>query len=156
MPPESITIPGCSPNAKCLSLAHEVQGLPALMGSPQPCSWGTRIMSLPVGFCVCLCLLLWFSVFTSVWAGVGMTSCKIIPSGVNASTLFCQAGLVISYTAFSGVTPLSCITQGAGFPLHSARKAFVVWLWATAWVWFSGWFVFVFSSWCSSCYKCHL
>lgn len=142
MPLESIS--GCSLNARCLSLAHEVQGQPALMWSPQPCSCETWVVSLPGSFCVCLCLLLWFSVFTSVWTGGTVTFCRIIPTAVNAPTLFCQADLVISYTALSGVTSMSCITQGTGSSLHSARKAFVAWLWATVWVWFSGWFVFCF------------
>lgn len=57
-----------------------------------------------------------------------MTFCQIIPTGVNASTLFCRAGLVISYTAFSGVTSLSCITQGTASPLLSVREASVAWL----------------------------
>lgn len=88
--------------------------LPMKFKGSQP--WWDHPSPAPVGHA--LCLFLWVFVyvcacscgfvFTSVWTEGAVAFCQIIPTGVNVPTLFCWTGLVISYTAFSGMTSLSC------------------------------------------------
>ena len=154
IPLETITMSDCSLNTKCLYLAPEVQGKAPLQWghrSPPPAVRGLRFFS--PAFCLGLCLRSSFSVFNSVWtdgaAEVSVMLCQFIATEVWALCYAERDWLLHSLCCRVWLSFSLYITPIMGSPLLSGRAVFIAWLWAAAWVCFSGWFAFVFPSQCS-------
>lgn len=114
----------------------------------QPCSRRTRTVS-SCALYVRLCLLLWFSIFISVWTGGAVTFFQIIPTGVNASIYFAEQDWLFLTLHFQcDFSVMHNSRNRISTALCERGLCIVAWLWATDWVRFSGWFVFIFSSWC--------